>query len=488
MKPFTIYLLVICSLALTGCNENIQISRTLENQPEIFPDYKDVTIPPNIAPLNFRLMTPAEDAILLISGKSFDKTIKQKKGQFTIPSSYWKELLAENQGGNIHLAVCFKENNEWIEYLPFTINIAKEPIDPYIAYRLIEPGYEIWGKMGIYQRNLESYDQTPIIENKMTQNNCVNCHSFPNQDPDKMLFHMRAALAGTYLIDGKKIEKLNTKTDQTISALVYPSWHPSEKYIAFSVNDTRQGFHTRDRNTVEVYDTKSDVVIYDVQKQEIFTVPQLFSETAFESFPTFSADGHTLYFCTSDTCNMPEEFAKVKYSLCSISFDPETRKFGTQVDTLFNARMEDGSASFPRVSPNGKYLLYGRGDYGGFFIWHKEADLYMTDLTTGTHYPLNNANSNDAESYHSWSSNSRWICFASRRMDGLYSRVYFAYIDEKGQAAKAFLMPQKKADFYNDFNKSYNVPELIKSKVKTTGYPIAEEAKKQPGINIKSNI
>ena len=35
------------------------------------------------------------------------------------------------------------------------------------------------------------------------------------------------------LIDGDKIEKLNTKTDQTISPLVYPSWHPSGKYVAF---------------------------------------------------------------------------------------------------------------------------------------------------------------------------------------------------------------------------------------------------------------
>ena len=151
-------------------------------------------------------------------------------------------------------------------YSPFTIQVAAEKIDSYLAYRLIDPGYELWNKMGIYQRDLESYTQTPIIENKMSGNNCVNCHSFCMQNPDKMLFHMRETFPGTILVDGDKIDKLNTKTRETISSLVYPSWHPSGKYVAFSVNTTKQAFHLNDKNRVEVYDEASDVV--DVYKRQ----------------------------------------------------------------------------------------------------------------------------------------------------------------------------------------------------------------------------
>lgn len=110
---------------------------------------------------------------------------------------------------------------------------SEDPIDPYIAYRLIDPGYQLWNEMGIYQRELSSFDQEPILENRLTDNNCMNCHSFCMQDPDKMLFHVRAKYGCTVFVDGDRIETLDTKTDRTISALVYPSWHPSGKFVAF---------------------------------------------------------------------------------------------------------------------------------------------------------------------------------------------------------------------------------------------------------------
>ena len=120
---------------------------------------------------------------------------------------------------------------------------------------------------------------------------------------------MRDKYSGTYLIDGDKIEKLNTKTDQTISPLVYPSWHPSGKYVAFSVNQTSQSFHANDKNRVEVFDSQSDVVVYDTEKHEIISTPSIRTAKAFETFPTFSPDGKTLYFC-SIPYTMPEKMGR----------------------------------------------------------------------------------------------------------------------------------------------------------------------------------
>ena len=56
--------------------------------------------------------------------------------------------------------------------------------------------------------------------------------------------------------------------------------------------------------------------------------------------------------------------------------------------------------------------------FGTFHIWHPESDLYVVDLETGENRELTEANSDDTESYHSWSSNSRWIVFSSRRDEG----------------------------------------------------------------------
>lgn len=473
-------------LLLTTCSRPVEIVMVKETSPTIFPDYTEVTIPPNISPLNFKLIEhsgKAQAAIFESNHVTFE--VRGKNGRFHIPPSRWTELLKASAGGEFTITLCVLEETGWAAYAPFSVKVAKEPVDPYLAYRLIEPGYETWNQMGIYQRNLENFTQTALLDNKTVEGDCMNCHSFCMQDTDQMMLHIRGVNAGTMIVIDGKVEKLNTKTEETMSALVYPSWHPSGRFIAFSVNDTKQDFHSIDRNRIEVFDMASDVVLYDVENHEIFTTAALFSEDRFESFPTFSPDGNSLYFSTAEACDMPKEYESVKYSLCRIGFDPETKQFGTSVDTIFNARLENRSASFPRVSPNGKYLLYTQGDYGGFLIWHKEADLYLYNVETGEHYPLTLANSDDAESYHSWSSNSRWIVFSSRRVDGLYTRPFIAYINDEGEAEKAFVVPQKEVDFYDHLMKSYNVPEFITGKVNVSGYDIARTAKTNSGIDVK---
>lgn len=484
MKGKTLYIGMLAAV-MASCSGPVKIDRTVSETPAIFPDYAGVTIPPNIAPLNFALTASDKEAYARFSAGNQTCEIKAKDGGFEIPASKWRKLLEAATGKQIAVTVLVKEAGQWVEYAPFTMEVAPDRVDAYLAYRLIEPGYELWNKMGIYQRDLESFSQSAIVENKSTGNNCVNCHSFCMQNPEKMLFHMRETFPGTILVDGDQVEKLNTKTDQTMSSLVYPSWHPSGKFVAFSVNQTKQAFHLNHPNRVEVYDEASDVVVYDTDKHEIVTASNLFAPDAFETFPTFSPDGKTLYFCSAEARSMPREYSEVKYNLCAVSFDPATRRFGSEVDTLYNAKTEGKSASFPRVSPDGRYLLYTLSGYGNFSIWHKDADLYLADLLTGQSRPADEVNSDDVESYHSWSSNSRWFVFSSRRIDGLYTRPYIAYIDEEGKLGKPFILPQKDPGFYSRFMKSYNIPEFITGKVKVRSRVLSLKAKEDKGMDVR---
>ena len=472
-------------VTLLSCSDTIKIDQVVNKTPEIFPDYTEVVIPPNIAPLNFALKEHRGKCRLLLTFESHQLEVKGEKGSFKIPESKWKKFVFSAQGKSIQVVVQVETEKGWMEYAPFSIQVAQEKVDSHLVYRLIDPGYELWNKMGIYQRDVESFEQSAIIENKMTESNCVNCHSFCMQNPEHMLLHMREKYSGTLLVNGDKIEKLNTKTKETISPLVYPSWHPSGKYVAFSVNTTKQAYHLNDKNRIEVYDEASDVVVYDVEKQEIITTNKLFSKEAFETFPTFSPDGKTLYFCSAEARPIPQEYEKVKYHLCSISFNPEERSFGSQIDTLYNAQKDGMSASFPRVSPDGRYLLYTLSGYGNFSIWHKDADLHMIELATGVSRPLEEVNSEDVESYHSWSSNGRWFVFSSRRIDGLYTRPYIAYVSPEGEIGKPFLLPQKDTDFYQAFMKSFNIPEFVTSKVQIQGYQLALKAKKEKGTDVR---
>lgn len=474
-------------VTLFACTNNRQIEQNINELPPIFPDYSEITIPQNIAPLHFKLTDSCNCTVAYAYFEVGSKSIKVKASdlQFSISSYNWKKIMKEAREKAIEVKIVINKDGTWVAYKPFHLFVSKDSADPYVAYRLIEPGYETWNEMGLYQRCIETYKQTHILTNKMTGHNCMNCHSFCMQSPDKMLFHLRKDFSATYLIDGDKIEKLNTKTPKTISPLVYPSWHPSGNFVAFSVNKTKQMFHTTDRNRTEVFDYESDVVVYDVKRHEIFTTPLLFSRLAFETFPTFSPDGMTLYFCTADSVKIPDDYDKVRYSLCALKFDPNTRKFGNKVDTLFNANIEKKSVSFPRVSPDGRFLMFTLFNYGNFSIWHREADLYLWDISNQKITNLHALNSNETESYHSWSSNSRWVVFSSRRIDGLYTRLFIAHIDENGNASKPFLLPQDDSDYYMRFMKSFNVPEFIKGKITTDAYQILQKARNDKGIDLQ---
>ena len=369
------FLLAIFASVWTACSHSAsepQSANSINQLPDIFPDYVDVTIPSEIAPLRFKLRHAPEEAIVSISCGE-EKIVCKASGEkgFQIDEKQWNKMLEASVGKELEVKVYEKIEGNWQMYLPFRWTVSTDPIDPYLVYRLLEPGYEIWNEMGIFQRSLADYKDTAVISNHLTNNNCINCHSFPNQDPSQMALHMRGKGGGTYLFQSGEITKLNGKISEKIPSLVYPSWHPSGDFITFSTNQTRQAFHFNDKNRIEVMDYASDVFVYDVKKNEVLTFPQLFSEMAFETFPHFSPDGKTLYFCSAEAQKMPESYENIKYSLCSISFDPATRTFGNQVDTLYNGKENDKSASFPRVSPDGKFLVFTLSDYGNLSSCHK---------------------------------------------------------------------------------------------------------------------
>lgn len=479
-------MLVIWGLA--SCSEHIRISGALHQEAIIFPDYKSVAIPVNIAPLDFSVLNVGHSPVcLLIEGGGQLIDVKGKDGLFEIPTGEWKKLLECQKGHTIKFTIAKQVNHKWLSYHPFTIMVAPDSMDNYVVYRLIPPGYELWNKMGIYQRDIENYDQSAIYENKLSDNNCVNCHSFPMQNPNKMIFHMRSSTPGTVLVNDGKIDKLSTKTPQTISAFAYPSWHPSGRYIAFSTNVTKQVFFMNQKNRIEVYDSSSDIVVYDIKTHQVLGTPLLMSSRAFETFPTFAPDGKTLYFCSAKAMSpMPEKYKDIHYNLCSISFDPVRGVFGKKIHVLYNAARKSKSVSFPRVSPNGKYLVFTRQQFGNFSIWHKDADLYILILRSGKVFPMKIANSKDVESYHSWSHNSRWLVFSSRRLDGLYTRLFFAYIDKIGKVYKPFLLPQKNpGKYYQDLMYSYNIPEFVTGKVKLDAVEAATVMRNSSGINVR---
>ena len=483
-KTFIKISTIIALLCFFASCTRIQDYAVIDEPLDTFPDYSDVVIPFNIAPLNFHIRGDYRKyTVRFVAGQdSFD--VSSRKNNVVIPMRKWKKLLKNNPETDLTLHPFVREATGWVKYRDITLRISSAPVDPYIAYRLIEPGYEFWGKMGIYQRCLETFKEAPVMLNTLTGEGCMNCHSFCKNNPQKMLMHIRTVHAGTIIVNEGQIAKLNTKTPDNISAAVYPRWHPDGRYIAFSTNKTSQAFHTTNQNLIEVYDSASDLIIYDTETQSVYNPPLVHSPKRFETYPEWSADGKSLYFCSASAVKMPENYDSLRYDLFRIDFDPQTGKTGNKTDTVLQSSKMGKSVAFPRISPDGRYMIVCLSNYGTFPVWHKENDLYLMNLETGNLEPMNEVNSAESDSYHSWSTNGKWVIFSSRRTDGLYTRLYITFFDSNGKFHKPFMLPQKDPSFYDRFLKSYNVPEFISGKIET-GIRAFERVAKSDAIPVK---
>jgi hypothetical protein len=104
------------------------------------------------------------------------------------------------------------------------------------------------------------------------------------------------------------------------------------------------------------------------------------------------------------------------------------------------------------------------------------------DLTTGNYWKLG-CNSSESESWHAWSSNSRWIAFSSKRADGVFTRIYLCHIDKSGKSGKPFVLPQEDPDFYGSFMKTYSVPELLIGPVSAGPEEINQAVRSMPEVD-----
>lgn len=462
--------------------ENAQRSNAA---PTIFPDYTDVTLPCNICPPNF-MMEGADEVVARLTCGTMSYTFGSGN-KVMMDEDDWATLRDAARGKAITVEVYAKKNGTWTAYKPFAIGIAQEAMDEYVSYRLIQPSYEAFEDLQIEQRNTSSFDVSDIYNNCLVQTEkdgqCINCHSYRNYKTDNMLFHARIAHGGTFLVSGGNIRKVDMKTDSTLSAGVYPAWNPTADVIAFSTNKTKQMFLTHDKGKVEVIDFASDLILYDVKANTVSPIAD--DTTKLEVFPAWSADGKTLYYCMADFYlkgdSMPKEqeasmrYKEVKYSIYARSFDASTHRFG-EARMVFDAAGQGKSATLPRVSPDGRYMVFALGNFGCFHVWHSEADIWLLDLQTNEARPLTQLNSARSESYPSFSSNGRWIMTASRRDDGSFTRPYISYFDKQGRCHKAFELPQRDPEYYKRSLRSFNRPEFMVEPVRVSAKDFAAKA------------
>lgn len=442
-------------------------------QARIRPGYADTAIPPNIAPLNFLVDEPGTHYRVDIRGAGGRPiTVLTRSGEIVIPPGPWADLLRGNRGQDLQVQIHVRQPSAgWQRYAPITITVAPDEIDGFLVYRSIAPMYCHFAEaMVMHERSLATYDESVIMHNQSLGNGCVNCHAFHNNSPERMTLGLRptGGSPGTLIASDGAVTKLGAKFG-------YTSWHPSGRLVAYSLNKVEQFVHFAGQEMRGVVDRDSDIVYYEIGATKVKTSPAISHPDRLETFPAWSPDGRYLYF-SSGPVLWPEEqhdgagrtipwitpplrYDEALYDLMRIAYNVDTDTWG-ELETVVSSEETGQSALLPRISPDGRYLLFTMCKYGCFPIALSSSDLYLMELETGKYRPLD-INSKWAESWHSWSSNSRWFAFSSKRRDGFFSRIYLSYVDENGKAHKPVLVPEEDPAFYESFLRTRNTPELI---------------------------
>jgi len=487
MKPLAL-LAFAAIVSSISCRDKAPSSVVaVQRLPNVTPDYAGIVVPPNIAPLNFVIREPGrkyQAKIYSVAGGSIE--VISTTGEIVIPQSRWRDLVTHNVGQKLYFDISVeKEDETWSRYQTIVNTIAKEKIDPYLVYRCMTPSSYAGKRMRIYERNLENFEETDVFDTRAFAGGCVHCHSFIGNKPDQILIGVRSSSLPSVTLYGHagRVDKIGTKFG-------YTAWHPSGKIVAYSVNDVRQFFHNVRTEIHDVVDLDSAIFYYDIGECKIKTAPALADKKRLETYPAWTPDGKFLYFCsapllwTGTETFPPKQYREVKYDLMRIGYDIETDHWGT-LETVLSADDTGLSILLPRVSPDGRFLLFCMAEYGCFPIYQPTSDLYIMDIETGA-YRKAPINSEYAEAWHSWSSNSRWIVFSSKRAGGVFTRIFISHVDTNGQPSKPFLLPQKSPLFYDSCYYIYNMPELIAGSVSVDTKTLVRAVLGSTQINVDS--
>jgi hypothetical protein len=484
-RYFSIVVLLILAASVVFFISNkhkisIDQYNSIDQLPKIHPDYCGTVIPPNIAPLNFLVEEKGIQYFVKIhSGQGTPIEILSWTPMIKISEDSWHKLLSLNRGQELLIDIFVKaENQEWNKFQTITNKIANEEIDAFLVYRKIHPSHNTWCEMGLYQRNLQNFKESEVLKNDRYQYGCAHCHTFCDNSTDKMSISTRSSdyKSSLLIVEGDKIYKI-------VEKFGFTSWHPSGRLLALTINFPPLVLHANRNEMRDIVDIDSWIGLYYIDSKEIRTIPQLSRKDWLENYPTWSPDGRYLYFCNvkmlwTDTKTVPpEHFQESKYSLYRISYDIEKDQWG-EIETVLLADKTGLSINQPRVSPDGRWLTFSMCGYSCWPSYHPDSDLYILDLNATIKsgqpvYRKMEINSDECESWHSWSSNSRWIVFSSKKGNPLFNRTYITYVDENGKQYKAFLVPNEDPTFYDSYLVTYTIPELVPEPVKATGEKLA---------------
>jgi len=387
--------------------------------------------------------------------------------QWRFPSALWNRLRKNYVDRDVRLQVkgilvgAHGKRSGGIQASELArFRIAREPADNFIVYRVVVPPFSSKKTPDIWMRDIRTDREKCLLS--AHQKYCINCHTFSDKQGNRGKLGLQIrSLSGAkrsskapdlrmYLAiyDMDRQEGFKAQLPFEVQMSTFMAWSPSGDKLAYSANQKLATLSPVTFETQHAGTVTSDIAIYDLDQNATYLLPEASDPDWLENYPCWSPDGRKFVFARAPTGQHP---AALRYDLFVIRDEDGEQKARPIVGASNNER----SNYFPRFSPNGKWLSFCQCD-GGDLI-RSSSDIYVVDgELNAPPRRLEFNTENSADSWHSWSSNSRWLVFVSKRRDGAFAYLYLTRIDDYGCASPAVPLPIKKEPLA-----SYNIPEFI---------------------------
>ncbi|MFC1573914.1 hypothetical protein ACFL30_01890 [Candidatus Latescibacterota bacterium] len=237
---------------------------------------------------------------------------------------------------------------------------------------------------------------------------------------------------------------------------------PSGKYAVTTLNESVFLSNFSDHKFIQVfYPTRGILGVYSSELDDIMMLPGADSPDYVHCDPTWTPDSKHIVFARSgamdpniegrprpEYANDPNE-TPIQYDLYSIPFNSGS---GGKAVPIEGASHNGMSNTFPKVSPDGKWLVYVKCKNGQ--LMRPDSRLWIVPADGGEAREMK-CNTPLMNSWHSFSPNSRWLAFASKGRTH-YTRLYLTHIDEDGNDSPAIIVDNCTAS-----NRAVNIPEFV---------------------------
>jgi tetratricopeptide (TPR) repeat protein len=244
---------------------------------------------------------------------------------------------------------------------------------------------------------------------------------------------------------------------------------PDGRYVISTVKDRAVFVATPGIEFSQLFfPIKGILVVYDIETGTYTPLPGADDPEYVQSNPTWSPDGKYIVFARAkvyrneavanarsillDEKDVPEfieDKEPFKFDLYRVPFNGGR---GGTPEPIEGASHNGRSNFFAKFSPDGKWIVFTQAE--NYMLLMPDSELYIIPAEGGEARRLR-ANTRLMNSWHSFSSNGRWLVFSSKA-NTPYTQLFLTHIDEEGRSTPPVVLER-----FTGTDRAANIPEFV---------------------------